>query len=329
MSCPRESTAPVQPQTVPAGELMLSASQSESRAAPSRGACAESPAHAASDEALASSGSDDPIADLRGEIAELTRRLAGVDREREEFLAVLGHELFTPLAVIKGYTRMLLCEDAGALSPEQRRYLEVSGNSCERLDEFINDLLDVTPGAHRGRSLEDVSLEDAVDVIVTSLYPLLAERGLQIATEIARDLPELRCDRGGVERVITNLLANAIKFTKPDSRIDVEVHVIHDAGVEQIAIDVIDDGPGIRDADRERIFAPYVRASSETLASGIGLGLAICRRIATAHRGTIGAMAEPGRGSRFRFAIPTAGSRKGAQLGLFPNDEQEPGDLDG
>lgn len=242
---------------------------------------------------------------LEREVVALRRQIATRDRERDDFLAALGHEIFTPLAVIKGFTRLLLSEAGDPVTPEQRRFLETSGLSSDRLEVFVSDLLDATRNGYAEAELkrEAADVAESIELVCASMFPLLETRDLVIETCVEADLPDVRFDRVRIEQVLTNLIANAIKFTKHGSVIRIEARRVVVSSETAVSIEVIDHGPGVRDEDRERIFAPYTRASSDFQAGGIGLGLAISRKIIRAHGGTIDVTREPGGGSRFGFTI--------------------------
>jgi signal transduction histidine kinase len=115
-----------------------------------------------------------------------------------------------------------------------------------------------------------------------------------------------------VEQVMTNLLGNAIRFTKPGGTLRVVAAHTGATDGERVEVAVIDQGPGVPPADRERIFEPFVQGADAVPGQGLGLGLAICRRIVEAHGGEISVRDEPGGGSRFVFTLPVAAKAAGA-----------------
>jgi signal transduction histidine kinase len=227
---------------------------------------------------------------------------------REELLSVVSHELRTPLTVIRGYNNLLLGEDAGPLTEAQREFLEQSNRSCERLAQFIRDLLSACgdPAAQAPFELRNASIEELLDEVIAFLRPLLDERDLVIEKRLDPDARRAHFDPVRIEQVLCNLLSNALRFSKPGTAVRVGSRSVPDANHRLIEISVVDTGPGVPPADRERVFEPYVRAAHDQRGGGLGLGLAICRRIVDAHGGSIGVGEEPGFGARFSFSLPAA-----------------------
>ena len=245
------------------------------------------------------------LAETGGQLESLRGEL---NRDRDELIALLSHELRTPLTVISGYSKLLLSERAGELSDDQRRYLEQSSRSCDRLNSFVLDLLEgssESPDAFV-LSIEDSPVSPTIRAVVEFFGPALAERDLRVEVSMDQNLPDCRHDPGRIEQVLTNLLGNAIKYTKAGSTINISVCRDDRSDGACVEIVMIDDGPGIGLEDSERIFEPYVRMAGSESVSGVGLGLAICRRIVEAHGGEIRVTAESGRGSRFAFTIPVS-----------------------
>ncbi len=235
--------------------------------------------------------------------------VAGSDEAR----ALLCHELRTPLTVITGYTRLLLSEEIGDINDEQRRCLERSIASCARITELVSHLLEAE-GSRSELEIRPVESEvvKTIDSVAHFLRPILVEKDLTIRIDAENDLPTARFDPARIEQVLTNLLENAIKFTKNCVAIDVLVSEVEVGGRSMIEIAVVDDGPGIASQDRDPIFEPYVRLSAPEDNDGVGLGLAICRQIVDAHGGMIDVRNEPDRVSRVSFTLTTTCGRHSA-----------------
>jgi len=242
------------------------------------------------------------------ELMGLRQRSSRMTGEREELLNVVSHELRTPVTVIAGYNRLLLSGQVGELSEEQRRFLGESAKSCRRLNAFIGNLLEASREGAVETSLDPGidSLEQAIRDVVGFLRPLLAERDLDIELELDGGADRASFDRTRIEQVLTNLISNAIRYSEPGDTIGVSTAGVRLGGRGFVEVSVVDHGPGVGKADRERIFEPYVRASGESEAGGLGLGLAICKRIVEAHGGSIRVTEEPDGGSRFSFVLPAA-----------------------
>jgi signal transduction histidine kinase len=244
---------------------------------------------------------------LHREVEALRDRLETERAEREELLAVVSHELRTPITVIGGYLRLLLGEEAGGLTGEQRRFLEESQRSVRGLDAFVERVLDGSRQGHVGEVLEVASapLAPVIEEVAACFRGLLAERGAALVLAVEPGL-EARFDRGAVERVLMNLVGNAVRYAGDAGSIEISTAASGAPGRACVEVAVADDGPGVARADRERIFEPYVQGDRDGSTRGLGLGLAICRRLVEAHGGTIRVDARPGGGSRFAFTLPRA-----------------------
>jgi len=225
---------------------------------------------------------------------------------RDELLAIVSHELRTPVTVIGGYGRILLREDVGALTPEQRRFLEESNKACRRLDAFIDRLLDGSQVAKGGEVLEvhGGALRPLLLEVAERMQPLFAARRSRLLID-APDECRARFDPMRIEQVLTNLLDNALKYAAPDATVEVAARQVECGGRAMLEVAVSDDGPGIPDADRQRVFQAYVRGQAAG-PIGLGLGLALCKRIVEGHGGAITLGDRPGGGCRFAFTLPQA-----------------------
>lgn len=247
--------------------------------------------------------------DANRELVALRERAKREAAEREELLTVVSHELRTPCTVIAGFNRMLLSEKFGALGERQRHFLEEIQKSCQRLNSFIGNLLETARDGLSVGPLEvaEAPLQPMLESVIGLFEPLLREQ--RVAIELALDptTPRARFDPPRVEQVLTNLIGNALKFAPPGSAIEISSRAVQAAGRVFAEIAVADSGPGVEPHDRERIFEPYVQAGPGPRTGGLGLGLAICRRIVEAHGGAIRADERRGGGSRFVFTLPAAG----------------------
>jgi two-component system sensor histidine kinase KdpD len=243
---------------------------------------------------------------LGREVEGLRQRLALAKDEREELLTVVSHELRTPLTVIVGYVRLLLAEEAGPINAEQRNFLTETQKGCEKLDDFVTRTLEAarTSGDVEVLEVSTRSLVSVVAEVGDLLRGPLADRGL--CFENAVDPEDIaRFDPAGIERVLLNLVGNAVRFARKTIRVSTRSFSVR--GRPLVEVSVTDDGPGIPDDELERIFAPYVRREDASH-PGVGLGLALCRRLVEAHGGEIraessGADGETS-GARFRFTLP-------------------------
>jgi signal transduction histidine kinase len=245
---------------------------------------------------------------LNREVVALRENLHHERDERDDLLTLVSHELRTPITVILGYNRLLLSGDAGPLNDDQRRFLKDSSKSCQKLDDFVGKLLE---GARRPRSMEalEVSNDDLEPVVVevtSALRGVARESALEIHLDLDPNGCRARFDRTAFEQILINLIGNAIRYAV--QRIEVSTRRLRTQDRELIEISVSDDGPGVPAADRVRIFDSYVQVGDEERSGGLGLGLAICKRLVEGHGGAISVCDRPTGGARFAFTLPGAES---------------------
>jgi two-component system sensor histidine kinase KdpD len=234
---------------------------------------------------------------------EETRVVYETEQLRSALLSSVSHDLRTPLASIIGSTTSLL-EYGDSFSPEDRReLLETVVDESQRLDRHIQNLLDMTRIGQGGLKLRRdwVDLHDTVSSALNRLHGDL--RGLQVEIDIAAAVPLLWIHGVLIEQALVNLLDNAIRYSPDNGRITVSARA-HGAVVE---IDVCDEGPGIPENERERIFDMFYtgRHGDRGKHKGTGLGLTICRGMVGAHHGEVMALEGPnGRGACMRITLP-------------------------
>jgi signal transduction histidine kinase len=246
------------------------------------------------------------LARLHREAEALRSRLRHEHSERDEILAVVSHELRTPVTVIGGYSRILLREDVGPLTREQRRFLEEATKACRKLDAFIERLLAASRVAKGGEVLEVCSapLRPVLEEMVLRMRPLFEQRRSRVTLAASPDC-RARFDAMRVEQVLGNLLENALKYAAPGASVEVDARPALVEGRPMVEVAVADDGPGIPAEERERVFQAYVRGQG-ACPNGLGLGLALCKRIVEGHGGSITLGERPGGGCRFAFTLPAA-----------------------
>ncbi|MHB8469651.1 MAG: sensor histidine kinase [Gaiellaceae bacterium] len=238
-------------------------------------------------------------------LAEQNERLVEADRLKDEFVALISHDLRTPLTSIIGYVELALDESAEApLDDERRSYLEIVARSSDRLLRLVDDLLFVAR-LQTGRLLltrDTVDLTDVGKLAVEEARARAERKGLTISF-LATGPVFVEADRGRLFQLLDNLVGNAIKFTSEGGRIDVRAVNSPSSGV----LEVSDTGIGLG-ADGERVFDRFFRASNaiEQQIPGTGLGLFIARAIAEAHDGAISASARDGGGTTFRVELPAS-----------------------
>jgi signal transduction histidine kinase len=223
-------------------------------------------------------------------------------RTREDVLAVVSHDLRSPLQTVQLSATMLLTQLAP--DPRSRRHLEMIQRACVRMEKLIEDLLD-TASIREGR-LQLVRELEAVESIFSEaidLYtPLAAERTIQvIGDRVGLEGIEVSCDRNRILQVIGNLMSNAIKFCRPGDTIRIGARCEGD----RVVFSVADSGPGIDAQVLPFVFEPYWSGTG-TAKAGAGLGLYIVRGIVEHHGGQVSVASQVGRGTTFTFWLPIA-----------------------
>ncbi|HXO91169.1 MAG TPA: ATP-binding protein, partial [Stellaceae bacterium] len=237
------------------------------------------------------------------EIADKSEQLALASQHKSQFLANMSHELRTPLNAILGYAELLVDGIYGALPDRPKGVLERIQNNGRHLLALINDVLDLAKieAGQLTLTLEDYALAEVVRSVVTATEPLATSKGLKFSSSLQADMPKGHGDARRLSQVLLNLVGNAIKFTDEG---EVEIRGSTDRG--QFVLEVRDTGPGIPDADQERIFGEFqqIDNSNTRQKGGTGLGLAISKRMVEMQGGTIAVESALGQGSTFRVTLP-------------------------
>lgn len=239
----------------------------------------------------------DEIGHLSQRFNEMAVRLAESEQRERQFLMSVSHELRTPLTAIRGHVDAI--RDGLVQDPELVRHsLDVVAGETHRLERLVGDVLDLAKlNAHRFTVLsEEVDMGRLVEQAYTAFGEEARRREIEYRLSEDGRPPVLFTDGDRVLQVITNLLANAFRWT-PDGG-TVQLGLATENG--HVRVDVVDSGPGIAPADRERVFRPFVSDDTE----GTGLGLPIARELALALGGQVELESRVGAGSRFRLVLP-------------------------
>jgi PAS domain S-box-containing protein len=237
------------------------------------------------------------------ELADQNERLRELDRLKDEFVALVSHELRTPLTSIRGYLELVLEEEAGALTDEQRQFLGVVERNAHRLLALVGDLLFLAQVEAGKLSLElgAVDLSAIAAESVETARPLAEERDITL-TLATGPLALIAGDRARLAQLLDNLISNGVKFTPPGGRVDVRVKGERGKAV----IEVRDTGIGIPSEEQHHLFERFFRTAkaTEQAIPGTGLGLAISKAIVDAHQGQITVASADGGGTTFRISLP-------------------------
>jgi len=247
-------------------------------------------------------------------------------RRRAIALASVAHELKTPLAVMAGYTDLLLSGGVGPLNARQRRVLEEMQSSGERLRKFVDDFLAFS-AIETGKlkmNYEVADINGSLSEVCSFWLTRFKEKGVACYFLPSSAIEPFAFDSLKVQHVVSNLLQNALKFTPEQGTVYVSVEPffwerrtdVGQAAINErrghidrlynsVCISVADTGPGIAPEYHQEIFEDFrMLPYSRNLGAGNGLGLAIARRLVQAHDGKIWIESEPGMGSKFSFVIP-------------------------
>jgi signal transduction histidine kinase len=235
---------------------------------------------------------------LAGEKAQLEELL----RLREELADMIVHDLRNPLTVISNGLQLL---EGVAIQEADRKYADVvvdtMGRASQRMERLVDTLLDI---ARLELGLKPLDVRPLIEEAILEERHLAEAKGVTLEADLSAEPPDVSADGEVLQRVLINLLDNALKFTPAAGRVWVEVH----PQAEAVRIDVVDTGPGIPVGERERVFEKFtqVRRQAEDR-HGSGLGLTFCRMAVEAHGGRIWVEDGPGgTGSRFAFTVPRA-----------------------
>jgi signal transduction histidine kinase/DNA-binding response OmpR family regulator len=229
------------------------------------------------------------------------------NRAKSVFLANMSHELRTPLNAVLGFSQLM--NNAPDVTREQSKNLDIITHSGEHLLNLINNVLDISKIESGRVELEEchIDLQQMLQELKSLMYVRAAEKGLAFNLEQSPDLPRhIRVDGGKLRQVLINLIGNAIKYTVHGSvKLNAVLHSQLDSERVKLQFEVADIGPGIRAADRERIFSPFVQLGDRPpTEAGTGLGLAICKQHIELMKGQIGVTSESSEGTVFHFEIP-------------------------
>jgi signal transduction histidine kinase len=229
-----------------------------------------------------------------------------LDRLKSEFLTVVSHELQTPLTAIKGALELVLDDDTGQLSRVQRRFLETIERNSTRLIGLVGDLLDLSRLEAGRVELEAQPLDTPTLVrgALAAVSNLFEARGTVLYVDVPESVPPILGDRRRVEQILTNLLANAAKYTPSGGVVEVTAASVNG----HVLLSVADNGPGVPESERDIVFDKFYRGrdAQRRGEAGSGLGLAIVKSLVDLHGGSVRVEESVPRGARFVVELPRA-----------------------
>ncbi|MCI8909201.1 MAG: cell wall metabolism sensor histidine kinase WalK [Oscillibacter sp.] len=238
------------------------------------------------------------------------------EERRKEFVANVSHELRTPLTNVRSYAETL--RDAEGAIPQETAngFLDIIINEADRMTHIVQDLLTLSrlDAGNAELSLSRFPFADAIESVVRANALNAKQRGHQLTYDPPESLPLIVGDRSRLEQVMMNIIGNAIKYT-PDGG---HIRITSGAGEETVWMEVQDDGIGIPEKDRERIFERFYRVDKARSreSGGTGLGLSIAREIVQRHDGVIALVPRQGPGTTIRLTLPIA--QRGQSGGMRP-----------
>lgn len=223
------------------------------------------------------------------------------ERERKNFLSMFAHDMKNPIVIGEGYLMRMLSGKVGILNDKQKDYLLIIKEQIRKLQRLVSDFLDFSRVDRSDLSpvLESYNIEEALGKQMEIMRGAADKKNIHLVFDYAQEsLPVIYADAALMDRVLTNLLDNAIKYTNPGGTVTVRFQNRE----KDILVEISDTGIGIDEKDLPCVFDAFCRINRE--GDGSGLGLAIARAIMAAHGGTISVESTPGKGSIFRVTLP-------------------------
>ena len=233
------------------------------------------------------------------------RKLVELNELKNKFLGIAAHDLRNPITAIMSFSEIIMDEEVGPITEEQKEFLGIIFNSSKFMLGLLNDLLDVSliESGKLDLNVEKGSLKLLIEERIRINNVIAEKKEIKISFSL-EDIPKTFFDSNRLSQVMDNLISNAVKFSNPQTGIYISL-----TSEEKFAkITVRDEGPGISDEDQEKLFGEFQKLSARPTAGekSTGLGLAIVKKIIEAHHGQITVKSKLGKGTRFIFTVPLA-----------------------
>lgn len=255
-----------------------------------------------------STGDEKQLAEMFNEMADILNtnieKLKQVENLRRELIANVSHDLRTPIAIIRGYVETLQIKEETITAEERKRYINTVRESAEKLEKLVNELFELSKlEANQVKAKKEPFIISELVSDISNKYQLIAKtKNITIDTVLSKELPPVFADISLIERVMQNLIDNAMKYTPEGGKIIIKTLKNSDGNVE---VTVSDNGMGIPENEREQIFERYYKANNYTdLKNSTGLGLAIAKKILDLHNSTLDLISRENFGSSFIFRLP-------------------------
>jgi signal transduction histidine kinase len=240
--------------------------------------------------------------ELEARVRVRTATLREANAELEAFTYSVSHDLRTPLQFVRGFAEAIRSDAADNLSPENRDYLHRIIRAASRMDTIIQDLLGYSRLARAEMQLIELPLDEMINDVLAHHHAVIRESGAHV--QVARPLPVVLADKTGLFQALSNLVSNALKFTRPGDPPEIRIRCeTTEAGTR---LWVEDGGIGIDPRHHERIFKLFERLHSPAEYPGTGIGLSLVRKAVMRMGGQCGVESQPNQGSRFWIEFPQA-----------------------
>ncbi len=253
-------------------------------------------------------------------LEELNRRLVELNDMKSQFLAVISHEINTPLCLMSEWLYLLCDKTLGELSTEQQHAVDILINAYERLHRLLQQLIDLMQGANIILQLKELPVQELIQQALTRVMPLAETRSIAIALHLPSSPVVVEVDRSRCIAAFEYLIDNAVKFNRDGGRVDVTVT----ATDEKVKIEICDTGIGIPEEDQQRVFEPFFQVDRRLnrAYAGSGIGLPLAKRYFELHGGSIHLSSRTAMGTTVCVSLvrPMASSTASAKAeGSMPN----------
>lgn len=247
----------------------------------------------------------DEVVKMKQGLEEQVKRVQELDKTKSEFISIAAHQLRTPLSAIKWTFKMMIDEDVGEITLEQKEFLKRGYITNERMISLVNDLLNVSriEEGRFGYEFKPKAIEDIIETLLKAAYPLLEEKRINfVLNKPAKPLRKINADAEKLTLALENILNNAIKYTPPKGKISLLV----EEKENQLTIIVTDSGVGVPKDQISKLFTKFFRGSNviRLQTDGSGLGLFITKNVIEKHKGYITIQSEESRGTVVKIALP-------------------------
>jgi PAS domain S-box-containing protein len=242
--------------------------------------------------------------ELEVRVRERTAELEWRNRELQDFAFIASHDLQEPLRKIRTFGGLIIDDSGDILREQSRDYLGRMQKAAERMQELLRSLLDYSRVTRMAEPFVETDLNKSVEVALSNLEILIGDKKGEVEVE---KLPSLEADRNQMIQIFQNLIGNALKFHGSSSPPRIKIFARPVEGAEEVEayrIFVEDNGVGFDEKYLDRIFVPFQRLHGRIEYEGVGMGLAICKKVLERHGGTITAKSAPGKGSTFIIDLP-------------------------